>query len=47
MKLAQNIIVIENGEVIEHGSHDELISIKGNYFSLYKKQIEEEKRRKT
>lgn len=29
------IMVLENGEVIERGDHDELINLKGKYYSLY------------
>ena len=43
VKLAKNIIVIENGKVIEEGDHKTLLEKKGNYYKLYKKQIESEK----
>ncbi|MCX7614207.1 MAG: ABC transporter ATP-binding protein/permease [Clostridiales bacterium] len=32
---ADAIMVIENGEIIERGSHDDLLSQKGRYFQLY------------
>ena len=32
---ADAIMVLENGEIIERGSHDELISQKGKYYQLY------------
>lgn len=32
------IIVVENGEIRESGSHDELIELKGAYYELYKAQ---------
>ena len=32
---ADAIIVLENGEVIERGSHDELIAKRGKYYELY------------
>ena len=43
VKLAKNIIVIENGKVIEEGDHKTLLEKKGNYYKLYKQQIESEK----
>lgn len=35
------IMVMENGEIIERGTHEELLDLKGSYFSLYtgKKQL--------
>lgn len=35
IKNADEIIFLENGKVIERGSHDELMSKKGNYYNLY------------
>lgn len=29
------IMVLENGEIIEHGSHDKLIAERGRYYQLY------------
>ena len=43
VKLAKNILVIENGKVIEEGDHKTLLEKKGNYYKLYKQQIESEK----
>ena len=43
VKLAKQILVIEEGKVIEKGSHKELIKMEGHYHKLYIKQIEEEK----
>ncbi|MGN7756065.1 peptidase domain-containing ABC transporter [Chryseobacterium sp. 22532] len=37
---ADQIIVLDNGTIIEAGSHDELINLKGKYFSLIKNQLE-------
>jgi len=39
---ADMIITLENGRIIEKGTHDRLIELKGKYFELwYKQQIEE------
>jgi ATP-binding cassette subfamily B protein len=35
---ADQIIFLQNGSIVEKGTHKELISNKGNYFSLYNKQ---------
>ena len=43
VKLAKKILVIEEGKIIEKGSHKELIKVKGHYYKLYIKQVEEEK----
>ena len=37
---AKAIIVLENGTVIERGSHDELVAEKGRYYQLYTGQFE-------
>ena len=37
---ADTIIVIDDGQIIEQGTHDELISQKGDYYDLVKNQIE-------
>ena len=39
-RLAERIIVIEGGEVIETGSHDELMQSKGLYSVMYEEQSE-------
>ncbi|ALX48610.1 ABC transporter ATP-binding protein [Lentibacillus amyloliquefaciens] len=36
---ADNIIMLENGEIIEQGSHESLISQHGHYYNLYKEQL--------
>lgn len=38
---ADNIIVLQNGEIIEHGNHQELLKQRGHYYKLYKLQFEE------
>lgn len=40
VKNADNIIVLEKGEVVEQGSHQELTAKKGKYFELVKNQLE-------
>ena len=32
---ADQILVIENGEIVEHGKHEELLTSKGRYYELY------------
>ncbi len=36
---ADKIVVIDKGQVIEVGSHRELIKLRGRYYSLFKKQL--------
>jgi ATP-binding cassette subfamily B protein len=36
---ADIIIVMEEGRIVEQGSHDGLMSAKGAYFSLYNSQF--------
>ncbi|MCS4229103.1 peptidase domain-containing ABC transporter [Sphingobacterium sp. BIGb0165] len=40
VKNADNIVVIEKGEVVEHGTHSALTQLKGRYFELVKNQLE-------
>ncbi|MNQ75846.1 Multidrug resistance ABC transporter ATP-binding/permease protein BmrA [compost metagenome] len=40
VKNADNIIVLENGTVVEQGTHDKLTEIKGKYYELVKNQLE-------
>ena len=35
---ADQILVIDNGEIIERGTHEELVAKKGLYFDLYERQ---------
>lgn len=39
IKDADEIIVLENGEIAERGTHESLLSIRGEYYSLYQKQL--------
>ncbi|NLC54343.1 MAG: ABC transporter ATP-binding protein [Erysipelothrix sp.] len=39
---ADKIIVIQKGEIVESGSHQELIALKGYYYRLYTNQFNEE-----
>ncbi len=39
LKIADEIMVIDRGEIIERGSHDELLSINGLYSYLYNQQL--------
>jgi ATP-binding cassette subfamily B protein len=38
---ADKIIVIENGEIIEQGTHDELLALKGYYYNTLNAQLKE------
>jgi ATP-binding cassette subfamily B protein len=40
VKNADNIIVLENGEIVEQGSHEILTRLKGKYYELVKNQLE-------
>lgn len=40
VKNADNIIVLENGTIVESGKHTELVDLKGVYFELIKNQLE-------
>ncbi len=40
VKNADNIIVLNKGEIIEQGTHKDLVILKGNYFQLVKNQLD-------
>ncbi len=42
IKQANQILVLDVGEIIESGNHDQLLSQKGFYYELYQKQLLEE-----
>lgn len=42
VKLADQIIVLESGEIAERGNHESLMKLNGIYKALYTKQLEEE-----
>jgi len=42
IKNADKILVMDKGEILEQGTHNELMDAKGAYFELYEKQLLEE-----
>ncbi|MBR4887815.1 MAG: ABC transporter ATP-binding protein, partial [Clostridia bacterium] len=40
---ADIILVIDDGKIVESGSHEELMEAQGAYYRLYTRQFEEEK----
>jgi ATP-binding cassette subfamily B protein len=38
IKAATQIIVLQHGEIIERGTHDELLAVRGHYYGLYSMQ---------
>src|SRR5207249_2872866 len=45
IRSADQILVLEHGEIVERGTHDELLSVNGRYRQLYDKQYRFEKDR--
>jgi len=39
MNQFDQILVLKNGHIVEHGPHADLLSLKGHYYDLYHKQI--------
>ena len=42
-KYADKIIVLDHGNILEQGNHQELLKHKGKYYSLYQLQFQKEK----
>ena len=40
---ADNIIVLSHGQIVEQGSHQELLKLRGKYYNLYQLQFHKEK----
>ena len=40
VKNADQIVVLEKGEIVERGTHDELTKLRGAYYKLVKNQLE-------
>ena len=40
VKMADRILVLENGAIIENGSHQELVALDGRYSEMYQKQMQ-------
>lgn len=41
VRTANEILVMENGEIVERGSHEELLEVNGIYKKLIEKQLSE------
>ena len=42
IRQADIILVVDDGKIIEQGTHDELMRKKGHYYTLYTRQFEQE-----
>jgi ABC-type multidrug transport system fused ATPase/permease subunit len=42
IKNADQILIIENGEIVEHGNHESLLKLNGRYKQLYDLQLREQ-----
>jgi len=43
IRSADSIVVVEDGQIVEQGTHHELIALKGRYYGLYTNQFRREK----
>ena len=43
IKDADTIMVIDYGQIVEAGNHEELLKIKGHYYNLYQSQFANER----
>ncbi len=44
VKLATKIVVLHEGQITEQGTHDELLNLKGMYYEIYQKQLQDEEK---
>jgi subfamily B ATP-binding cassette protein MsbA len=40
IRSADQILVLENGEIVERGTHDQLLALNGRYKQLYDRQYQ-------
>lgn len=40
VRAADHIVVLDEGKVVEEGTHDSLVSIQGKYYNLIRNQLE-------
>jgi ABC-type multidrug transport system fused ATPase/permease subunit len=43
IRLCDEILVIDHGQIVEKGTHEQLMAMKGLYRSFYRMQFKEEK----
>ena len=42
MRDADEIIILDHGKIVERGTHESLMALKGNYYKTYMTQYPEE-----